>query len=70
MHCKDCKFWNRDGVRRSAATTGTCERVEWENSKRPTGDAAFLFADAHDDSGLRAELRTGPEFGCLKFQKG
>jgi len=27
-----------------------------------------IYADADDDQGLEAELVTGPEFGCNKFE--
>jgi hypothetical protein len=64
MHCKDCKFWS---------SSGTCDRLDWDNDwdndNRPADDDAVLLANASDDHGLCADLRTGPLFGCLKFQK-
>lgn len=69
MHCKDCKFWSSVGAYGGAQASGVCGRIDWDNGSRPADDDAVLLADASDDTNLRAELRTGPEFGCLKFQK-
>jgi hypothetical protein len=69
MHCKDCKFWGYVKAYGGAQASGVCGRTEWDSGSRPADDDAVMRVDAHDDSGLRAELRTGPEFGCLKFQK-
>lgn len=56
--CKDCKFWRE----------GECGRLEWvpERATVPADNAA-IYADALDDSGLTCGLKTGPDFGCIKF---
>lgn len=69
MHCKNCKFWTHTGAYKGKTASGVCDRIDWDNDNPPPDGDAILFADALDDSGLRAELRTGPDFGCLKFQK-
>ncbi len=60
--CKDCEFWN----------AGRCDTVGmpdsgfgWEQDPRILFD---IGVDVDDDSGLQTWLRTGPEFGCVRFQ--
>lgn len=59
-YCKDCKFW---GV----VYSGVCDK-----EKRIQSDPESTFeieAFALDDSGLEANLVTGPMFGCVHFVK-
>ena len=68
-HCKDCKYWesHSDMFNKSWMT---CEAPNWVERDTKIGDADFaIFADASDDSGLTVGLKTGPMFGCIKFQK-
>lgn len=59
-NCKDCTKWYRRDQ--------TC-RVDWvERSDRVEEGEMAIFAEAHDDSGLMAGLKTGPLFGCVQFQ--
>lgn len=70
--CKNCKFWK---IRRFSTlpSYGECEAVDsydegfgW--SQNP--DTLFeLEYDALDDTGIWAKLKTGPEFGCIRFNK-
>jgi len=53
--CQQCKFWD-DWV---------C--TAFDAYTKPSVDGAAIWASASDDSGLVAEFRTGPEFGCMKF---
>jgi hypothetical protein len=49
-------------------TWNTCEVVAWVGySDKIADDAVAIYADANDDSGLEAGMKTGPMFGCIKF---
>ncbi|KAF1042232.1 MAG: hypothetical protein GAK35_02846 [Herbaspirillum frisingense] len=58
--CKDCRFWMHGGE---------CEEVNGGNDW-PTvrEDCLDVEVDAADDTGLSYILKTGPEFGCVRFQ--
>ena len=57
--CKDCKFW-RDRE---------CDIAHYVDRKEKLLKDDFgIYAYARDDSGLMYALRTGPEFGCVRFQ--
>jgi len=59
-NCKDCKYWD--------SYDQTCDGVEWVDLDSKIGDTEFAYyADANDDSGLSAGIKTGPMFGCIKF---
>lgn len=62
MYCKDCKKWSK--------ATNECYLASWEpqNIKLKDNEIIF-FADAADDSGLMAGVRTGPNFGCIRFEE-
>ena len=58
--CKNCKYWD-DGI---------CDYVGWmETDSQVPDDDMGIDADAHDDSGMYVYLKTGPNFGCLKFNQ-
>lgn len=68
-HCKDCKYWDAHLGDRGV-TWNTCARLDWVDVADKIGDdEAAIYADASDDSGLDAGLKTGPLFGCIKFEK-
>lgn len=57
--CKDCKFWrNKECI--------IARYVDREG--RLLRDDFGIYVYARDDSGLTYALRTGPEFGCVRFQ--
>lgn len=65
-NCKDCKHWH---VALGHSTWNTCEypdTVPYDH--KIADDDVALYADAHDDSGLEHGMKTGPMFGCIKFQ--
>lgn len=66
-NCKDCKYWESHFDTRSK-TWNTCEYPDWVNydAKIPEDSISF-YADAHDDCGLDAGIKTGSLFGCIKF---
>ena len=65
-HCKDCKHWH---VALGHTTWNTCEGVDSaEYDEKIPDDGFAMYASAHDDSGLESGLKTGPMFGCIKFQ--
>jgi hypothetical protein len=62
-HCKTCKWWK---ARPRESRLGICERVDAYAQPGPVFD---LFVTADDDSGLKAELETGGDFGCILHQE-
>lgn len=65
-NCKNCKYWKtlNDGYR----TWSICDNVDsLEHSDKIARDGFAIFADCHDNSGMYAGLKTGPDFGCIKF---
>lgn len=65
-HCKDCKHWH---VALGHTNWNTCEYPDTvEYDQKIAEDDIALYADAHDDSGLQSGMKTGPLFGCIKFQ--
>lgn len=65
--CKDCKHWESHSDVRNRAWH-TCSAADWVERGTEIGeDGLAIYADATDDSGLDAGLRTGPMFGCVKF---
>jgi len=60
-NCKDCKKYDKRGQ--------FCNAAYWvEPREKLATDALAFYANAHDDSGLEAGVKTGPMFGCIKFQ--
>jgi hypothetical protein len=58
--CKNCGYWEN----------GDCHLPDWVGRWEPVKqDAMVIYADAHDDSGLDAGVRTGPLFGCKGFKR-
>ena len=67
-NCKDCKYWGQtqDGYGKSWTE---CEFPEWATrDEKIADDGIAYYADASDDTGLDAGLKTGPMFGCIKFK--
>ena len=61
MLCKDCMYWKYG------------ERVDLDldtfNDMKLEGSDRALYYTVMDDSGLDCGLKTGPEFGCVRFRK-
>lgn len=57
-NCKDCRCWEKSNA---SAEYGTCRAVDNSESDAPVGESDMCIFDLH------AELKTGPMFGCLKF---
>lgn len=68
-NCKDCKYWETYGNSFYYPTEWKeCDRPDRVMRYDPTkDDEVALYADALDDSGLTAGLKTGPMFGCVHF---
>lgn len=65
-HCKDCKHWHQA---LGHTSWNTCEAPDTVVYDAVIADDTFaLYAEAHDDSGLEYGLKTGPMFGCVKFE--
>ena len=59
--CKYCKYWSyRECV---DLDLDTFNNIKLEGSDRA------LYYSVKDDSGLDCGLKTGPEFGCVRFRK-
>ena len=61
MLCKDCKYWSY----------GECVDLDLDtfNDMKLEGSDRALYYIVMDDSGLDCGLKTGPEFGCVRFRK-
>ena len=58
--CKDCRYWKyreRDDI----------DLDTFNDMKLEGSDRALYYI--MDDSGLDCGLKTGPEFGCVRFRK-
>ena len=66
-HCETCAFW---GVEKEFVCDRINESLDCEfYTKNPMkNDRAVIDISADDDSGLKAEFRTGPKFGCLLYE--
>lgn len=69
-HCKDCHYWEQGTDRYGKKYVyGYCDRVAWMDRFDKVPDDGFVIhADASDDTGLDAGLKTGPMFGCTQFK--
>ena len=61
--CKNCRWW-RDG---------DCDRIDQidlhgTRDEKLSDDDSRIEWSAADDHGLSISLRTGPNFGCVKFE--
>jgi hypothetical protein len=61
MRCKDCKHWD-DGECRAIGSHD--KGFGWKQNPAILFD---IVVTVDDDSGLDYRLRTGPEFGCVRF---
>lgn len=59
--CKTCHYWGR--YRES-----TCDIIGL-NTVLPEPTGADIFVKVLDDSGLEADLVTGPNFGCTLWKE-
>lgn len=67
-NCKNCKYWKH--WKSENISIRVCEAVDiYIPSKTPDPMQFEIFVWAHDDSGIRHELVTGPDFGCIHFKE-
>jgi len=61
--CKNCRHWrsDRDGI------CDFIDTIQGERVAKTTG--CEIIVTVHDDSGLCAELKTGPNFSCPNFSQ-
>lgn len=57
--CKNCRSWNK--------YDNSCYKAEWDGLI--DNNQLSYYAEAHDDSGLYAGIKTGPNFGCVLFEE-
>jgi hypothetical protein len=62
-NCKICRYWYRPDHE--------CTAVEsWANMDTRVKEDNFAVAVSYsDDRGLDILFKTGPDFGCIKFQE-
>ena len=58
-HCENCRWWGVD-------YEGVCDLPDTVD-KHKYSIVFDIMATALDDSGLEAQLITGPDFGCVLF---
>ena len=59
--CSNCEHWDR--LTYSKVKYGVCYQPDDKGD-----DGLSVSVEVDDDCGLRVELRTGPNFGCTKFE--
>lgn len=65
IRCKNCRFWKHHTDQWNNSWNA-CGMVAWVGRNEKIEETGFaLYADASDDTGLDAGLKTGPEFGCV-----
>lgn len=62
-YCQNCKWWGRDEEQECSKVGEACK------TEQVGPDGFAIYAGALDDSGLVVQLRTGPFFGCQKFEQ-
>ncbi len=68
-NCRDCRWWEKNcDIRGNVWYSCGAIDTSYRNSAAVEGEAT-VYAYARDDSGLTAELRTGPTFGCVLFEE-
>lgn len=65
--CKNCSNWRLEPESGGQRHCYFIDTIQGERVAKTTG--CELIATAHDDSGLSAYLRTGPDFSCPNFSK-
>lgn len=66
-NCKDCRYWESH-IDMRGRSWNTCEVASWVSRTDTIADNSIaIYADASDDTGLDAGIKTGPLFGCIKF---
>ena len=67
--CKNCRFWTPQSNYMGRPTGKMkCDRVDFGSHPEPS-KTFEIEATADDDHNLNAELITGPDFGCVQFEK-
>jgi hypothetical protein len=59
--CSTCGWWRNMSRCDLCGGTGSEEDM-------PLGESFFIYATVSDDSGLYEEFRTGPDFGCVRWE--
>ncbi|TJY57421.1 hypothetical protein E4T66_18615 [Sinimarinibacterium sp. CAU 1509] len=66
-HCRDCERWKHHQDEYGVAWM-SCDGVDYADRGEAIGhDAAAVYVEASDDTGLSGGLITGPDFGCTHF---
>jgi hypothetical protein len=66
MHCKNCKYWERETDSGKEEYYGGCS-----NEKLVDTNIAYIPVDGlgtHDYEGYMSGFRTGENFGCIHFE--
>jgi len=73
MKCSECVYWGHLMPMYRDPNGNECLKVRWMGGRpydnTPRRKEIILEAYATDDSGLDAKVSTGPDFGCVNFEK-
>ena len=68
-HCKDCKSWGEINLMFKGSWNECTAADQLDRSVTLPENGLAVYAEILDDHGLETGLRTGPMFGCVKFQQ-
>lgn len=66
-NCKDCKFWDHFW-QNHRTEMATCDAFGYMDINTKADVGAAFDLRLLDDTGLIFDFKTGPNFGCVKFQ--
>lgn len=71
--CKYCRFWRPPAKVRSGrlaqASYGVCDLPDWFDEDYPAFQTPMIIeASAADDTNMRVDLRTRPDFACSAWE--
>ena len=68
-HCKDCSHWDEFFTQADGSAECLRMRVISSGDNISSEEESAIWYKVSDDTGLDIQLRTGPHFGCSKFEQ-
>jgi hypothetical protein len=66
--CKNCKYWEC-AIDTLGKEWSEC-RIDWVGRTDAIAENGIaIYAESADDTGLKTGLKTGPLFGCVRFER-
>lgn len=67
-NCSTCKYWHRNSP---TSHVGRCDAIDDVYDDDFPNDSKILGLNVtvSDDSGLNADLITGADFGCIRYER-